>query len=143
MGAIEFDGPAEAWAVKGTPSDCAKLAIRNLLAGDAPKLCVSGLNRGPNVGVNVFYSGTVGAAFESAVNGVPAVAVSKDFGERLSADDAAALVKPLLEEALKRGLPAWHILNVNIPDRPRGEIRGIKLTRHGVSGFVERYREKT
>ena len=138
---VRFDGAAAAYAVDGTPADCAKLAIRSLFADAPPTLCVSGLNRGPNVGVNVFYSGTVGAALEAVVNGVPAVAVSKEHGDALSPAAAARLVAPLIHEVLRRGIPPWHALNVNVPDRPRGEIRGVRPTRQGVSGFDERYRE--
>jgi len=138
---VPFEGAAAAWSVKGTPADCAKLAVRSLFADDPPRLCVSGLNRGPNVGVNVFYSGTVAAALESAVNGVPGVAVSQELGSALSPREAACLVRPLLEEVLGRGLPPWHVINVNVPDAPAAEVRGIRLTRHGVSGFSEWYRE--
>ncbi len=138
---VDFDGASAAWVVRGTPADCAKLAIRALLADDPPALCVSGLNAGPNVGVNVFYSGTVGAALEAAVNGVSAVAVSRELGEALPPREAARLVGPLLGEVAGRGLPPWHILNINIPDLSPEKVRGIRLTRQGVSGFVERYRE--
>ncbi|MHC4251798.1 MAG: 5'/3'-nucleotidase SurE [Planctomycetota bacterium] len=144
--AVRFDGAAEAYAVDGTPADCAKLAIRALFADAPPAICVSGVNRGPNVGVNVFYSGTVGAALEAVVNGVPGVAVSKEHGDALSLGEAARLVEPLIREVLRRevlrrGMPAWHALNVNVPDRPLGEIRGVRVTRQGVSGFDEGYRE--
>jgi 5'-nucleotidase len=138
---VAFDGVVEAYAVDGTPADCAKLATRALFTDDPPVLCVSGLNRGPNVGVNVFYSGTVGAALEAVVNGVPGIAVSKDHGDALSTRDAAAVVLPLIREALRRGMPPWHALNVNVPDLRAAEIRGVKVTRQGVSGFDERYRE--
>ncbi len=146
---VAVEGARAAWRVSGTPADCVKLALCALLAPDAyrvdtdraerpgdapPALCVSGLNDGPNVGVNVFYSGTVGAAIESAVNGVPAVSVSKQFGDSLAPREAARLVAPLLEKALARGLPPWHILNVNLPDLPPADVRGMRLTRHGVSG---------
>ena len=163
--AITLHGPIEAelmehpcagaaFAVDGTPADCVKLAIKALFVGkgksgrgkgadEAPELVVSGVNRGPNVGVNVFYSGTVGAALEAVINGVPAVAVSKEFGERLSFDDAARLVAPIIGEVLKKPLPPWHALNVNVPDRPAAEIRALRLTRQGVSGFEEWYREET
>jgi len=138
---VPFDGVAEAYAVDGTPADCAKLATRALFADAPPVLCVSGLNRGPNVGVNVFYSGTVGAALEAVVNGVAGIAVSKDHGDTLSPRDAAVVAVPIIREALRRGLPAWHALNVNVPDLSAGEVRGVKVTRQGVSGFDERYRE--
>jgi len=138
---VRFDGAAAAYAVDGTPADCAKLAIRALFEDAPPALCVSGLNRGPNVGVNVLYSGTVGAALEAVVNRVPAIAMSKEIGDRLAPGGAARLVAPLVKEVLARGMPAWHALNVNIPDLPPGDIRGVRLTRQGVSGFDERYRE--
>ena len=138
---VRFDGAAAAYAVSGTPADCAKLAIRALFADAPPALCVSGLNPGPNVGVNVFYSGTVGAALEAAVNGVPAIAVSKELGDELSPRDAARLVTPLIREVLRRGLPEWHALNVNVPGRRIEDIRGLRVTRQGVSGFDESYRE--
>ncbi len=139
---VEHPSASAAFIINGTPADCAKLAIRTLFADDPPALCVSGLNKGPNVGVNLLYSGTVGAALEAVINSVPAVAVSKEFGEELSLKDAARLAAPILKETLARGLPAWHALNVNVPDRPLAEIRGVKLTRQGVSGFEERYIEE-
>ena len=140
---VEHPAARAAFLVDGTPADCVKLAVTTLLGDDPPALCVSGINNGPNVGVNVFYSGTVGAALEAVINGVPAVAISKEFGERLSFGDAARLVAPILEATLSRGLPKWHALNVNLPDLPATDIRGIRLTRQGVSGFREWYDEQT
>jgi 5'-nucleotidase len=139
---IDFGGADAAFVVDGTPADCVKLALTTLFTDRPPALCVSGLNRGPNVGVNVFYSGTVGAALEAAANGVPAVAVSREFGEALSDEDAARLARPLVAGAARRGLPPWHVLNVNLPDRPPARIRGARLTRQGVSGFREWFREE-
>jgi len=138
---VRFDGALEAYAVEGTPADCAKLAIRALFAREPPRLVVSGLNRGPNVGVNVFYSGTVAAALEAAINGVPAVAVSKEHGEKLSFREAAEAVAPLLRRVLEKGLPRAHALNVNVPDLPADELGGFRLARVGLSGFDESYRE--
>lgn len=139
--AASMRGAAAAYIVHGTPADCAKVGIKSLMADAPPDLVVSGLNDGPNVGVNVLYSGTVGAALEAAINGVSAVAVSKEFGDGLGFAEAASLLEPLLRKIAARGLPRWHILNVNVPSRPRAEIRGVRLTRHGVSGFEEFYTE--
>jgi 5'-nucleotidase len=136
-----LEGASSAHVVDGTPADCVKVGVRALMAEAPPDLVVSGLNDGPNVGVNVFYSGTVGAALEAAVNGVPAVAVSKEFGDGMSFGEAAHMAAPLIIAAAGRGLPRWHILNVNIPARPPASIAGVRLTHHGVSGFDERYRE--
>jgi 5'-nucleotidase len=143
---VEHPAASAAFLVDGTPADCVKLAVTALLKDEPPVLCVSGINNGPNVGVNVFYSGTVGAALEAVINGVPAVAVSKEFGERLGFPEAARLAAPILEATLARiaagGLPPWHALNVNLPDVPAADVRGIRLTRQGVSGFDEWYEEQ-
>jgi len=136
-----MDGAREAYVVDGTPADCAKLAIRALLPDRPPAFVVSGLNNGPNVGVNVLYSGTVGAALEATINGVGAVAVSKEFGDELDFDGAADAVAGLLQKIIARGLPPWRVLNINVPGRPLPEIAGVRVTRHGVSGFDESYRE--
>jgi 5'-nucleotidase len=136
-----MSGVAAAYVVDGTPADCAKVAIRSGLVGGRIDLLVSGVNNGPNVGVNVLYSGTVGAALEAAINGVPAIAVSKEFGPAMGFADAARAVAPIVRTVAGRGLPAWRILNVNVPCRSPAELAGVKLTRHGVSGFDESYRE--
>jgi 5'-nucleotidase len=147
----DFPGAAEAWVVSGTPADCAKLAITTLYpSGRVSRpfaVCFSGLNRGPNIGVNVFYSGTVGAVFEAAVNGVPGVALSKEKGNQLTPLEACRLVEPHLAGIIERcagrdaatAFPPWHVLNVNIPDIPAREVRGTVLTRQGRSGFREWY----
>jgi len=154
--AVEFEGASEAYVVDGTPADCAKLAIRALWADEPPAMCFSGINNGPNVGVNVLYSGTVAAAFEAAVNGVPGVAVSRERGGAITFPEAAEVVAPLLREVVRRhampasarrdtcdeAIPPWHVLNVNVPNRPAAEIGGVRLARQGVSGFDEWYVEE-
>jgi 5'-nucleotidase len=129
-----------ALAVDGTPADSVKLALAELWPGWAD-LVVSGINRGPNVGVNVFYSGTVGAAAEAAVLGVSAAAVSMDVSERFDFQAAAGHARPVLERlADLTPFPPGTFFNVNLPAsgvRPRG----VRLTRHGRSGFRERYRQ--
>src|ERR1043165_466191 len=133
-----------AFRVAGTPADCVKLAITNLFPDFVPDLVVSGINRGPNVGMNAFYSGTVAGAMEASMNGLPAVALSLGipasgmwhFGL------AAGLGLPLIREVLETGLPEWTVLNVNIPNCAQGEIKGVKLTPQGKSGFKEYYVEE-
>lgn len=133
-----------AFKVAGTPSDCVKIAITNLFPDARPDLVVSGINSGPNVGMNVLYSGTVAAALEACINEVPAIAFSLDVPSdgmwhfALAAERAL----PLIDEAFEKGLAAWSILNVNVPNRTEEEIRGVKLTRHGLSGFREYYIEE-
>jgi 5'-nucleotidase len=134
-----LEGCQKAVAVRGTPADSVKLALAELWPGWA-HLAVSGINRGPNVGVNVFYSGTVGAAAEAAVMGLSAVAVSLDVGPDYDFAAAARLVAPVLERlAGLLPFPAGVFFNVNLPATGR-PVRGVRLTRHGMSGFREFYR---
>jgi 5'-nucleotidase len=135
---------APAYHVAGTPADCVKLGLTNLFPDFKPDLVVSGINRGPNVGVNVLYSGTVAAALEACINGVPAVALSLDIPANgiWHFALASSLSVIFIDEVLARGLPSWTALNVNFPNRPEAEIRGIRLTRHGKSGFKEYYIEE-
>jgi len=113
------------YATSGTPADSVILAL-HLIMKEKPDLAVSGINPGPNLGENVIYSGTVAAALEATLHGVPAIALSsasrKDFEYRSSAAFAALLAAKVLEE----GLPPGIMLNVNVP---RGEIRGVRITR--------------
>jgi 5'-nucleotidase len=122
------------WAVEGTPADAMILAFHSLLASP-PDLVVSGINRGGNMGENVYYSGTVGAAMEGAINHVPSVAISvahrgKDFDYAPAARFARRLAPLLLEE----GLPPGVLLNVNVPHHWKGAVRitrqSSKITRN-------------
>lgn len=144
---MTLDGPlagVPTWRVRGTPADCVKIAITNLFPGFEPELAVSGINRGPNVGMNVFYSGTVGGALEACINEIPALAVSLDVPTtglwhfRLAAEQTL----PLIAAALENGLPPWSALNVNLPNRPQAQQKGVRLTRQGVSCFKEYYVEE-
>ena len=132
------------YRVKGTPADCVKLAITNLFPDFAPDLVISGINRGPNIGLNILYSGTVAGALEACINGIPAIALSLD----VSANGiwhfalAAKLSLPFIDAIITNGLPAWTILNVNLPNRPQSEIKGARLTTPGRSGFKEYYVEE-
>ena len=130
----------QSWAVDGTPADCVKLAIEDLLV-DPPDLVISGINLGPNLGTDVLYSGTVSAAMEGAINGFPAVAVSlasycyQDFTP--SGGFIRKLV-PLLREA---GLPRNMLLNINIPGTE--QPRGVKITRLGNRRYVNIFEKRT
>ncbi len=111
------------YAVEGTPADAMILALHKLLP-EKPDLVVSGINRGGNVGENVYYSGTVGAAMEAAINRVPAVAVSVAY-RRKEVDFAAAaqFTRGLVPLILREGLPPGVLLNVNVPQDWAGEVR--------------------
>jgi len=132
--------PAEAaWAISGTPADAVKLGVSELVR-DKIDLVVSGINDGPNVGVNVFYSGTVAAAIEASALGLPGVAVSLDRADRMDFALAAELATPLIRATSAKGLGRGSLININIPSRPRAEIGSPALTRHGRAGFNEFYR---
>ena len=114
----------------GTPADCVALALAELGAR-RPDLVVSGINRGPNVGSDVTYSGTVAAAMEAVLFHVPAVAISLDGYGGWDFAFAADLARQLVDVVGRQGLPDGVLLNVNVPNRPAAEIRGLALTRLG------------
>ncbi|RYD16463.1 MAG: 5'/3'-nucleotidase SurE [Lysobacteraceae bacterium] len=120
------------WCVAGTPTDCVHLALSGLLDHE-PDIVVSGINNAANLGDDVIYSGTVSAAMEGRFLGFPAIAVSlatrNHHGEHY--DSAAEAVLLLMRRLLVDPLPADTILNVNVPDRPWDEIRGLAVTRLG------------
>lgn len=118
------------FSVNGTPSDCVNLAMKKVLSA-RPSLVVSGINRGVNLGDDVTYSGTVSAALEGTILGVPSIAVSQESGRngmRFRFDVGAAYALRIARLVLARGLPPETLLNVNVPDRPRNRIKGVKVT---------------
>lgn len=131
-----FPGVRNAWAVNGTPADCVKLAFFEFLAKEQC-IVLSGINNGPNLGTDVLYSGTVSAAIEGAILGLPSIAFSlasfacDDFSA--AADAALNLVEHLLSKEIK--LPSHTLLNVNIPLAKREDIKGYKITRLGVREY--------
>jgi 5'-nucleotidase len=117
--------------VTGTPTDCVHIALTGLLDRD-PDMVISGINAGANLGDDVIYSGTVAAAMEGRFLGLPAIAVSLVFEERpMHYATAARAVAAMVERLRKDPLPADTILNINVPDLPLSEIRGIEVTRLG------------
>jgi len=127
-------------SVDGTPTDCVAIAMSNLMEGNGPDLVVSGINFGYNMGADVHYSGTVSAAFEGVILGVPAMAVSLGVGEGLSFHLAAKFACEVAEWILDRGLPHDTLLNVNVPV---GMPLGVKLTRLGERRYTEGVIEET
>ena len=122
------------YAVEGTPADAMILAFHHLLK-EKPDVAISGINRGGNLGENVYYSGTVGAAMEAAINRTPAIAVSVAYkGREFDFAPAAHFTRALVPHLLKEGLPAGVMLNVNVPQDWTGEVRitrqSSKITRN-------------
>ena len=126
------------YAIDGMPADCVKLAITSLLA-KRPDLVVSGINRGPNTGNNVIYSGTVSAATEARILGVPSMAVSLGTFTNPRWTGAAQVTRRIAAAILERGLPKKVLLNVNVPNTEKHKIKGIRVTRMGDSGHVENF----
>ena len=116
---------ARHYAVSGTPADAVILALHKLLK-EKPDLVVSGINPGANLGENVIYSGTVAAALEATLHGVPAIAISFASRKQLQFEIAAEFAAQLASKVLQEGLPPGVMLNVNVP---RGEVRGVRITR--------------
>jgi 5'-nucleotidase len=128
-------------SVDGTPTDCVLIAYHGLLE-HRPDLVVSGINHGPNMGEDVFYSGTVAAAIEGAMQGSPAIAASLVTREPSDFKDAARFVRRLAEEAMSRGFGGKRVINVNLPHRPWSEVRGVRLTRLGTRVYSDTLIEK-
>ncbi len=140
---VALDGGVEGWAVSGFPADCVKIAMAELLP-QPPDLVVSGINLGPNVGINVLYSGTVSAATEASILGVKGVAFSLDsYDKNADFTNAARLARELLEQV--RDWNAWNngvCLNVNLPNLPRAEVKGVKVTRQDTGPLVEHFERR-
>jgi 5'-nucleotidase len=127
------------WAVSGTPADCVKIALAELLPG-VPEMVVSGINLGPNVGINVLYSGTVSAATEAAILGVKqAVALSLNAYKNPDWTTAALVAGKLLARLKRRRLTEQICLNVNLPALKEEDIKGVRLTRQDTGPLVERF----
>lgn len=133
---VSPNGWGAGYAVNGTPADCVKLGVLEIL-GRKPDLVVSGLNPGANVGVNINYSGTVAAAKEAALGGVPAIAASVAGAEPYHYETAAEFVGRLSGLVGRRGLAPGTFLNVNVPNLPWHQIAGVRISRHGLATFKE------
>lgn len=123
-------------SVHGTPTDCVHLAIRELCEGE-PDMVVSGINAGANMGDDTLYSGTVAAAMEGRFLGLPAVAISLTGSEGKHYQSAAFYARRIVEGLLAHPLASDQILNVNVPDLPLAQIKGIKVTRLGARHKAE------
>ena len=120
-----------AYTSNGAPSDCVAMAILGILPRK-PDLVVSGVNLGGNMGHDITYSGTVAAAIEAVISGIPAIAVSVDtFSPDADYTPAAEFAAKLARYVLEKGLPPYTLLNVNVPALPAEKIKGVQLTRLG------------
>ncbi len=126
---IDKNAPQQEYSCSGTPVDCVKMASRELL-GRKPDLCVSGINHGSNSSINVIYSGTMSAAVEAGIEGIPAIGFSLlDYGMDADFEPSKKYIKTIVSNVLNNGLPKGVVLNVNIPKLPEKDIKGIKICR--------------
>jgi len=130
------------FSVQGTPTDCVLLAIYEIL-DRKPDLLISGINHGPNLGDDVTYSGTVAAAMEGTLLGIPSIAISVAARDNLRFDYAVEFAARLTLEILSSGLPKDTFLNVNIPHLPPEQIKGVRITRLGRSVYHDIVVRKT
>jgi 5'-nucleotidase len=128
------------WSVDGTPTDCVNWGVLHLLKQERPKLVVSGINLGLNLGDDVTYSGTVSAAFEGTLIGVPSVAISQEIETGFTFDAASEFASRLARHLLENPLPAGTLINVNVP---AGPPRGVRVVRLGKRRYGEAVIEKT
>lgn len=131
------------YSCSGTPVDCVKLAVNELLKRK-PDLCVSGINHGSNASINVIYSGTMSAAVEAGIEGIPAIGFSlDDFGWDANFEPVKNWVKNIVVHTLENGLPRGVVLNVNFPKCSEAEIKGIKIARQAQAQWVEKFDKRT
>lgn len=127
------------YSCSGTPADCVKLGIREIL-DRRPDLCVSGINHGSNASINVIYSGTMSAALEAGIEGIPAIGFSLlDYNWNANFEAAKPFVKTITKNVLQNGLPEGVVLNVNIPNIEKNSIRGIKVCRQAKGNWEEAF----
>jgi 5'-nucleotidase len=142
---LRIDALGEEWyAVDGTPTDCVNLALNGLLKERRPDIVLSGINTGGNLGDDITYSGTVAAAMEATLLGIPAVALSLvlENGETPRFELAARFARHICEETLKRGLGERVLLNVNVPNIDPGDCLGVQVTRQGKRIYEDTVVEK-
>ncbi|MDU2065644.1 MAG: 5'/3'-nucleotidase SurE [Sporomusaceae bacterium] len=138
----ELPQAVKAWKIGGTPTDCVKLALEELLLDEMPHIVVSGINHGPNLGTDVLYSGTVSAAIEGILHGIPAIAFSLNAWDHCDFTVAANFAKRLVPKVVASGLPPHTLLNVNIPALPPEQISGVAITKLGSRQYENSFEER-
>jgi 5'-nucleotidase len=137
---------ANIYGCTGFPGDCVLMGLGHVMKGNRPDVVISGINRGANLGQDLYYSGTVAAAREAAFHKVPSIAVSLAFNsvtEEHRYDEAAKFIRMCLEEGLHQYCPPLTLLNVNVPNLALSEIKGCKLTEVGFRNYSEEIHART
>lgn len=138
---IDVNGNFFGYAVNGTPADCVKIAVHAIL-DKVPDMVISGINRGANIATNIIYSGTVSAATEGTIIGIPSIAFSLATFHKPDYSFAAQFARKLALTVHKKGLPQNVSLNVNIPAVPENNIKGVAITSQGKSKFTEVFHKR-
>jgi 5'-nucleotidase len=139
---VDTFGDVEAYECSGTPVDCVKLARNVILKGRKVDLCVSGINHGSNVAINILYSGTMSAAMEASLEGIDSIGFSLlDFSFEADFEPSKPYIQQIIEYTLANGLGTSRLLNVNIPKLPASEIKGVKVCRQANAGWKEDFLE--
>ncbi|MCX7550860.1 5'/3'-nucleotidase SurE [Xanthomarina sp. F2636L] len=133
------NGEQKEFSCSGTPADCVKLAVKEIL-DRRPDLCVSGINHGSNSSINVIYSGTMSAALEAGIEGIPAIGFSLlDYNYNANFEATKKYVKNIARNALENGIPEQVVLNVNFPNLPEKDIKGVKVCRQARANWEEEF----
>jgi 5'-nucleotidase len=137
---VQHNGSLDVYSCQGTPVDCVKLAINQLLDGKMPDLVLSGINHGSNSSSSVVYSGTMAVAMEGCINQIPSVGFSLlSYDPDADFTAAGKIVEKVIENIFSKGLPDGICLNVNIPYLPHEEIKGIKVCRQAKGLWKEEF----
>ncbi len=139
---VKRENGFQGFAIGGTPADCVKLAVEALL-DSPPDLVISGINLGPNAGISVIYSGTVSAATEGTILGIPSIAISINTFKDPLWPTAAQVARTVAEKVLREGLPADTLLNVNVPNLPVDQLAGYEVTTMARSQFKEVFHRRS
>jgi 5'-nucleotidase len=137
-----FGNDIAAYECNGTPVDCVKLAKHVVLKGRKPDLCVSGINHGSNVSINIIYSGTMAAAMEGSIEDIPSIGFSlSDFSSDADFEPCKPFILQIVKFMLQKSLQKAKLLNVNIPKLPLEAIKGIKVCRQAEARWIEEFQE--
>lgn len=137
------NGAKEEYSCSGTPADCVKMGLQVILER-RPDICISGINHGANSSINVIYSGTMSAAIEAGIEGIPSIGFSLcDYSWEANFEPPKTHIQNIVREALKKGMPQGVVLNVNIPKREEADYRGIKICRQARANWKEKFDKRT
>ncbi|NAW51576.1 5'/3'-nucleotidase SurE [Elizabethkingia argentiflava] len=139
---VNMEGPQKDYALSGTPVDCVKFALDKILKRK-PDIVVSGINHGSNSSINVIYSGTMSAAVEAGLEGLPAIGFSLlDFNWEADFSQSKSFIQHIVKKVLEQPLPKGIVLNVNIPKLHQNEIKGIKICKQAHAKWEESFDER-